>query len=306
MTDIDKNIVELIRQNQSIRDICTTLNISEKEFYIRYRKIVEYGYQIMPEYHYDGNIYYNIKNKIIELSNNEVNLKMPNTIKEFRCIVISDGHKGNIASDDRYLNEVYEYAIKNNIHIVLICGDMIEGIHSSDRKDIHDMYEQIEEFIDKYPYDKSIMNFGILGNHEHHFLRFDGIDVMKTIMNSRYDIVLVGYGNGIVRLKNDSILLKHNLGNKSEEIENEAKLVLSGHGHMMKTKIYDRLILCVPTLSDVSPDKTKEATPGFIDLKIIFDRGKFDYLEARHLAFIPNIREVSETRTKIKTLFKEI
>ena len=306
MTDIDTTIIELIKQNKSIKDICNILDISEKEFYIRYKKIIEYGYQILPEYHYNGNIYYDIKNKVIETRNNELSLKIPNTAKEFRCVVVSDGHKGNIASDDRYINEVYEYAVKNNIHIVLMCGDMIEGTHSSDRKNIHDMYEQIEEFIDKYPYDSSIMNFGILGNHEHHFLRYDGLDVIKTITNARYDMVLLGYGNGILRLKNDSILLKHNLGKKSEEIENDAKIILSGHGHMMKTKVYDRLVLCVPTLSKVSPDKTKEVTPGFIDLKILFERGKFDYLEARHLAFIPNISEVSETRTKIKTYFKEI
>ena len=69
------------------------------------------------------------------------------------------------------------------------------------------LYSQIEYFIKKYPYDKSINNFMIFGNHDYHSLHFDGFDISKTIKNSRYDIIPIGFGQGNVNVKNDNIIL---------------------------------------------------------------------------------------------------
>jgi hypothetical protein len=306
MTDINKTIIELIRQNKGMKEISSILNISEKQLYIRIKQIINYGYQILPSYSYDSDIYYKIFNKQVSTKESELSIKMNDSSKQFRCLVISDQHIGNIASNMEFLNIIYEYAAKNGINVILSCGDMLEGTHSSDRKNIRDIYEQIETFIKQYPYDKNIMNFGILGNHDYHFIHFDGIDIRKRIMSARYDIVLFGYGNGLLKIKNDFILLTHNLSvTKNKTFEKAPKITLSGHGHMMKSKFYDDLILCIPTLSNVSPDKTKEVIPGFVDMTIQLNKGKFEYLEAHHMIIAPKVYEASQTRCRVKSLTNE-
>lgn len=184
-----------------------------------------------------------------------------------------------------------------------MCGDMLEGIHSTAKTTTNDIYKQISEFIKKYPYDRNIKTYGILGNHEYHFLHYDGLDVLKTIMDARYDIVLLGYGDGFINIKNDSLLLHHNLSIiKNKEIKNIPKIILDGHGHMMKSKFYDQLILRVPSISSVSSDKNKEVIPGFIDMTIQLEKGYFEFLEAHHMIITPKIYEASETKCRIKNI----
>ena len=44
MTEMSKSIIDLIVKNKSIKEIATTLVISEKQFYLELRKIIDYGY----------------------------------------------------------------------------------------------------------------------------------------------------------------------------------------------------------------------------------------------------------------------
>lgn len=306
MTDINKNIIELIGRNKSIKEISSILGISEKQFFVRLKQIINYGYQIIPSYSYNSDIYYKLVKDNYTEEKNVVKLKMPNSIKEFRCIVISDNHIGNVDSDINLLNYVYEYATKNNINIILNCGDLIEGVHSTYKRNLNDIYDQIETIIKKYPYDKNINNFVIFGNHDYHSLHYDGLDIGKRIKNARYDIIPIGFGKGIVKLKEDSLLLEHELSVvENPNLGDDIKLVISGHGHMMKTKPYDRFYLCAPTLSYVYPDKNKDILPGFIDLEICFEKDKIDFVEAKHLVITPKIYEVSHSKCRIKKLFNK-
>ena len=95
----------------------------------------------------------------------------------------------------------------------------------------------------------------------------------------------------------------HKLHDKfAPSVGNDSNLILTGHGHMMKTKAYEKLNICVPSLSYVSPDKTKEVIPGFIDLKIDFEKGKMEFIEAKHMVFTPNICQASESRCRVKKI----
>ena len=87
--------------------------------------------------------------------------------------------------------------------------------------------------------------------------------------------------------------------------KNNEKIVLSGHSHMMKTKLRDIFWIGIPTLSYKSNDKTKDVIPGFIDLSIDIENNKFEYAEAKHMIINPNIVQVSEVRGKVKTLFND-
>lgn len=300
MTDIDKLIINLIENNKGIKEISNILNMSEKKLYFRIKQIINYGYQLKPSYNYNSDIYYKIMNEEYEDINNEVSIKISNSNEEFRCIVISDTHIGNIDSDIDLLKKVYDYASKEGINIILNCGDLIEGVHSTSKKNINSLEDQMDFFVKKHPYDKNIRVFTILGNHDYHSLYYDGISILKVIKNLRYDIIPIGYGKGFVNIKKDYLMLEHELSIvENPEISRDTKISLVGHGHMMKTKLYDKLYLCIPSLSNVSPDKTKEIIPGFVDLNISFNHNKFDYIEAKHVIIAKKLYEASISRCRL-------
>lgn len=304
MTDINNNIVELLLQHKSIKEIACLLCLSEKQVYMRIKQIIGYGYNFKPEYISNSDIHYIINKKYNEEKSNSIKINMLND-KEFRCIIISDTHIGNIGYDMDLIKWIYEYAAKNDIHIIFNCGDFIDGVHSTNRRVLTDLESQINTLIKKHPYDKNINVFTILGNHDLHSLAFDGIDIMKIISKYRYDIIPIGYGKGVVNLKKDSILLQHELSvDKNPQIETDSKLIISGHGHMMKTKIFgDGMILCAPSLSSATCDKKIKVIPGFIDLRINFYQDKFDFIEAKHLVINPSIYEISESRCKMSEVY---
>ena len=304
MTEINKRIIELIGENKGIKEISNILGITEKQLYVRIKQIINYGYLLTPSYSYDSNIYYKLENEFKDINENEISIKLPSSNKDFRSLVISDMHIGNVDSDIKLLDIVYDYAINNNINTIFICGDVIEGIHTSDKRNIHGTEEQVETFIKRYPYDKNINNFCLFGNHDYHSIHYEGIDISKRITSARYDIISAGYGEGLIKIKDDGLLLKHELSVvENPNLTVNPKVVLVGHGHKMKTKIYDRLYLCVPTLSNVSPDKTKEVIPGFLDMTVHFDKGRFEFVEAHHMIITPKVYEASVSRCRIKKIF---
>ena len=230
---------------------------------------------------------------------------MTNSDKKFRCIIISDLHNGNIDSKLDLAKIVYEYASKNDIKNIFISGDLLEGTHSSDKKDIIDIYTQLETFIKKYPYDKNINNYCVFGNHDYHSMHYDGLDISKRIESSRYDIVPIGYGGGLIKIKNDNFLIKHELSMiKNPRFLEDSKVIVLGHGHKMKTKVYEKLYIGAPSLSYVSPDKTKQIIPGFIDMTFHLEKGKFEFVEVHHMIITPKIYEASVSRCRIKHIYK--
>ncbi|MBR6690951.1 MAG: metallophosphoesterase family protein [Bacilli bacterium] len=305
MTEVNKKIIELISKNKSMKEICNILNLSEKQLYIRIKQIINYGYLLKPNYLYNSDICYTIEKDNNNIYRNRINIEMPRNVNLFRCLVISDTHIGSVDSNIKLLDIVYDYAVKNGINIILNCGDSIEGDYTSAQKNIKDLHSQLEYFIKKYPYDKSIKNFMILGNHDYHSLHNNGLDISTAIKNSRYDIIPIGYGQGNVNVKNDNIILFHKLYDGFKPIINGEKIVLSGHSHMMKTKLRDIFWIGIPTLSYQSNDKTKNVIPGFVDLSIDMENNRFEYAEAKHLIICPEVIQVSEVRGKVKNLFND-
>lgn len=305
MTEKNIKIIELINDNKSLREMCKELNITEKQLFVRLKQIINYGYQIEPKYYYGGDIRYDFIKQDNYCNKIHININMSSGNKIFRCIVVSDIHVGNVNSDIKLMYKVYNYASKNGIKTILNCGDNIEGDYTTDKLSLKNLYSQMDYFIKKYPYDKTIMNYVILGNHDYHSLKTDGLNLSQRIKNTRYDIVPIGYGKGVVNLKNDNILMLHKLNEEfNPKINEDINLILTGHGHMMKTKAYEKFNICVPSLSNVSPDKTKEVIPGFIDLNITFENGKIEFVEAKHMIVSSNICQVSESRCRVKKYSK--
>lgn len=305
MTGINRIIIEYIKDNRNLKEICAHLSMSEKQLYIRIKQLINSGYMIEPSYSYDSNIYFDLKKDDYIKQENKVRIAMTKDNNLFRCLVISDLHIGSIESDIKLVDLVYEYATKNGINNILICGDVIEGDYTSSHTSLKEVDAQVEYFVKKYPYDNNINNFMILGNHDHHSLKYDGYNIAKFIKNNRYDIIPIGYGQGSVNIKKDNIVLFHKLYDGFKLDINTEKIVLSGHSHMMKTKLRDIFWIGIPTLSYKSNDKTKEVIPGFVDLSIDMEKDRFEYAEAKHMIINPKVIQVSEVRGKVKTLFND-
>lgn len=306
MTELNLKILELLKENKNLREISHILSISIKEVYISIKQLMDYGYRLEPSYSYNSDIYYNFPKKDMNADRNSLDIKISKTDNYFRCLVVSDLHIGSTDSDIRLMDMVYDYAVRNGIHYIFNCGDVIEGDYTTSGKMIHNIHDQLEYFIKKHPYADGINNVLIFGNHDFHSLYYDGLDISKVIKNERHDIIPLSYGQGNVNVKNDSIILFHKLYDGFKPVINNGdKILLSGHGHLMKTKIKDVFWLGIPTLSHKSNDKTKEIVPGFVDLGITLENDKFEYLEATHLIINPNVVAVSESRCRIKTLFTD-
>ena len=95
MTEFNLQILDLINENKSLKEIASILKITEKQLYINIREIINYGYSIESEYMYDADIYYKInKRKIMDKINNNVVIKVPTDLKKITCLAISDIHIG--------------------------------------------------------------------------------------------------------------------------------------------------------------------------------------------------------------------
>ena len=305
MTGLNKRIIEYIKDKKDLKEISKLLNMSEKQLYVRIKQLITFGYMIEFSYSYDSNIYFDLKKDEFIIHENKVKIHMPKDNNLFRCIAISDLHIGSTDSDIKLADSVYEYATKNKINNILICGDVLEGNYTGSPTNLKDVKSQLEYFVKKYPYDRNINNFMILGNHDYYSLKNDGYNIAKFIKNNRYDIVPIGYGQGSVNIKRDNIILFHKLHDGFKPNINTEKIVLSGHSHMMKTKLRDIFWLGIPTLSNKSNDKTKEVIPGFVDLSINIEKDRFEYAEAKHMIITPKVVQVSEIRGKVKTLFND-
>ncbi|HIU40570.1 MAG TPA: metallophosphoesterase [Candidatus Aphodocola excrementigallinarum] len=77
----------------------------------------------------------------------------------------SDLHIGNVKSDEEAIDTIYNYCIKNKIHVIVNCGDIVDGTFSK-KGCFLPPEEQVEYLIKNYPFDKSIFNLYTLGGHD--------------------------------------------------------------------------------------------------------------------------------------------
>ena len=75
-------------------------------------------------------------------------------------MVVSDLHAGSIYERVDVWNKIYDYCIVNNIHIIIVCGDLVDGITKgrAECKKHTSSLEQFEHLIASYPFDKNIIS----------------------------------------------------------------------------------------------------------------------------------------------------
>ena len=258
-------ILELFKDGYSFPEIQNRLNLDSQDMYTFLNNI---NNKINERYHHIK-FYEDAKRRYSKDPILESGVITELGSDTYTSLIISDTHFGSNEENVKLLDIVYNFCIKNNIHNIYHLGDVIDG--TTGKPKYLNPNEQVEHVINDYPYDNSILNFILLGNHDLDIIG-EELPLHEAIQKNRKDMVCLGYGSREFFIKNDSFILKHAVLIDKMDPNYNQKIILKGHSHQMKT--YDNLINhCVhaPALSNL---QIAEGTiPGFLTMELNFKYG---------------------------------
>ena len=279
--DYQAHLLQLIKEGKNNREICEIFNISFNQLYDELLKLKTKGIKYSRKYYSDGSIKYNKITKLKKLNENvNKTIITDNQEDNIKFLLISDLHFGNEFENLGLIDRAYNYCIKNGINIILCGGDFIDGSFSKGPQKITDLYDQIEYFIKNYPQDKNILTFGVAGDHDFSTLKRASLDIIEICNNRRHDIIIGGYNNAEINIKNDKIHLFHNmLGGRMHSAQ--APIILCGHLHKYMTQQKNNsLYITLPTLSNIN-----QQMPSALELDLSFSKGYISSAVIKHLYF---------------------
>lgn len=290
-------LITLLNSGKTADDICKTLNINYYQLYNQLLCLKNMGMDYSRKYYFNGSIVYNSLSNIGDIKKWKSNFfNQTETLitdaceNEIKLIAISDLHLGNELERIDLIDRVFNYCNKNDIHIIFLGGDIIDGTFTKGHQKISDVHKQLEHFLKIYPHDKSILTFGVAGDHDLSALKKGNINLMTACSNYRHDIIIGGYNNALLYLKNDQIHLYHYI-NSGNLATTSASIVFHGHTHNYMTFMNNnRLNVAIPTLSDLT-----NAKPSALEVTLHFN--KIGYIESvliKHLQLTKSDIIVSE------------
>ena len=200
---------------------------------------------------------------VLKKTIDDINLKeiiACEAIKEPEVLIISDTHLGSIYENIDYLQEVYRYAQKHDIHTIIHGGDLIQSTIKNVKVKYQDEKKQLLHAIKVYPYSSDIENYILLGNHDYNTLN-KGNQYMN-ILKERDDFHILGFKRAYILWRNHLISVFHHTEKYHLLIPNiDNELNLKGHSHKLCYKRQNSID--IPTLSDDILLR-KKAQPGFL------------------------------------------
>lgn len=306
MTENQKRLLELLKYQCTMDLLSEKLFLSPKQVYQRIIMLKNAGYNISRKDFEAGDVSFELSNiRYVDTNEKIIYTKKDSNI--LRCIVSSDNHLGNTYQNLDANNAMYNYAVKNDIHIILNCGDFLNGlIRSKIGKPFNNIHqEQLSRALKDYPYDPKIINYVCLGNHDLDFLNSAKIDLKNAIERKRFDIVPVGYETSKIFVKNEEIVLCHS----NTEITDG--VLFRGHSHISKSVVTDadkaKATIFVPTMSNLLYDKNY-SFPSFLDVTFKLAQGKICNIHISQLIYVDKkVVKVNESvRTFVVPIQKDI
>lgn len=294
--NIEQQVLDFIIKNKNINGIEQELDINKYQLLEALKKLKQIGYYTYPEITQCGEVVYQLNKSV----NPKLISLLPDKNDRINMLAISDLHFGSGYEREDLLNKVYEYAIKNDIYVILNLGDLIHGYESDLSTE-----KQLELLIQKYPYDENIHNIILLGNHDFHSLHYDGLDISKYLFEARDDFFNAGYGVGYVNVYNQLIGLFHNLSVEKSFINTNFNTIfnLYGHSHTFATNVDNVIKIKVPTLSDLL--KNDSSIPSFLHLTLELDKSVIKKLIVKNIIVVDKHIEVSEEKYNIPFIKKK-
>lgn len=270
-----KVLIDLINKNVSNADICKQLNITFSELTSKLLELKNLGISYQRKYYSNGMIQYVPISRISCLKNNAKQSQEETIItdkfeNEIRIVASSDFHYGNSGCRQDLIEKAFNYCVQNGIHIIMCGGDLLDGVFSKGTQIISDPYEQVKYFLENYPHDDSILTFSVGGDHDLSILNSSCLDLSLITSNYRPDVIIPGYNNSIINIKNDMIHLYHHTEN-GVKFTRDAGITLHGHSHnySVRTSYNGKsLDICVPSLSNIL-----QPVPTILDMAIKFKNG---------------------------------
>ena len=285
MERVKLKLLSLIEQGKTYNEILTAMGMDSLEF-SRLLWSVKTWLNYYKEYYADGSMKILLPKSIEELKELEKrNTRIITTPEEtdIKLLVLSDLHIGCTKSQRLDLFEqVFNHADKEKIHIILNCGDILDGPleNSARQRNEHmdDICDQLDTFLNNYPQVDNVLTFAVLGNHEEIIQSKYDINIADIIEQNRQDIIVSRQPSFTIDIKNDSINLRHmrpkGWSTISTPVPNDVSRVnVLGHAHKLlinyradvNDRPYNHLTVQVPALFD------KNA--GMVQINLHFDKG---------------------------------
>ena len=212
-----KKVLKYIKRGKSFEEMSRYLKMSEDEI-----KAVIVGLQLegYPIHLFvedgEAKVQYN---PIKEAPKETWQLNHP-TGKVFKCLLISDTHYASKWDVPEVVEEVYEYAYKNDIKTVLHAGDITDGYYKNRGNHVHELRaigatEQADYVIDTHPKQDGILTYFIAGNHDFTHIKNGGTEVGKLIAKERADMIYLGQDIADLKINNTIIRMVHPTGGRA-------------------------------------------------------------------------------------------
>ena len=286
MTPTNLKLLEMIKNNDTIEDICEELHITKNQLKQRVESIKKNGFRVEKIHSFYGYDRLGINHATPCLTHPIV--KTSDVSDSVLIGLVADTHFGNKDSNLEAIKRVYEYFNDQGIRFVFHLGDLVDGAYECDPKDIE---YQIISTISQYPHDDKMRNFIVFGNHDANFVSKTGINLGDVLEYYRDDFVPLGFKNADVKIKDAKIRLNHISSNN-----NDSEYSLNIGGHVHKYLFFDNSgcprIVC-PTLSDICYDK--HLPPAALILKLVFNGERLcDFVLYNYMVIDNHVIKTSE------------
>lgn len=298
MSETNKKIIDMILKGATANEIASSTGLSNRQLFYRLNMLKTKGYNFSRKYYYDGEIVYKLYKGFKQ--EKDICLLTSHKDTEFKAVFISDLHFANKADRADLLNQVYDFCVKEGIHVIINGGDIIDGFVGNYKyKKFENSEEQIEYALKLYPFDKNILNFICLGNHDYSILENSGQNLETILSSKRHDIISLGYGIGKLKIKNDEIIVRHPTTPTVNPLEpiNEG-LMITGHTHRSHNICSGNLLnIYLPSLSDIKmKSEENNSLPGFVKATLKFNNGIFYTGIFEQYIFIDKMYKINESQ----------
>ena len=235
MTETNQMILDRIKAGVTIKELASEFNLTHRQLYNRINQIEGQGYIVNRNYNTNGNLSYSL-HKDGYYRQGEFYLK--NSQRKPKIMVISDLHIGNIKGNIELINTVYDYCAKEDIHNIIICGDLLDGTFSQEEI-IIDPEKQIDYLIKNYPFDESILNIFEPGDHDISLQHNTKMSLHKVLTKKRHDIANIApcfhdKQDSIITINHNKIQVSHKSSYTETNTIDDVKLHLCGHMHSLR------------------------------------------------------------------------
>jgi predicted phosphodiesterase len=203
---------EFIKKERTVAQLQKEFDMSEYEIMGHIYNLKKAGVNIIDVKKDDAISIINLGDRKLN-NDNSYNFDIGN-LSNVKIAVISDTRLCSKFQQLSILNDVYLKAQEDDIHHVLHCGDISEGLYTSksqyyDSIFEYDTFQQANYIVNNYPSIEGINTYFITGNQDNTHIKKNGVDIGKIISSEREDLIYLGTNRCTLGIKNLNILMQH-------------------------------------------------------------------------------------------------